>query len=458
MKKSMLRLLLFFLTIIRLVAPSLAPRADAAETCARQKVLILNSYHSGYRGSDDIAKGFRDTLLKSLPRTEIQIEYLDSKNYSGSAFDAKIIDLLRFKYERRHFDLILSTDDYAFDILEKEREGIFGATPVVFCGTNSFDPARLKGKRDITGIDERPSFKETLELIFRLHPNTKKIIAISDTSVTGRLNEEEFRKAAAEFSTKARYSYLAGLRLDQLVAGVKKADPDSVIVYFASFVEDNTGEHISSNDALRIVSTASPVPIYGGWEFSLGNGIVGGRLINLREHGAAAAVMAASILKGAAVATTPSIAPSPNKYMFDYKEMQRFRIPESRLPKGSTLINKPPNPLWSRRVEILAAISIILLFALIDNLFKLVHSRRTIKTHRDDLIERNLELEEALSKIKVLEGIIPVCMYCKQVKNDKQSWQQMESYISQHSEAQFSHGICPACFEERFGDTPIKKT
>ncbi len=456
MKKSTLRLLLFFLTIIPLLTPSGATLA-AAEIKPRQKVLILNSYHSGYRGSDDIAKGFRETLLKSLPQTEIQMEYLDSKNYSGSAFDAKIIDLLRFKYERRHFDLILSTDDYAFDVLEKHRESIFGATPVVFCGTNSFDPSRLKGKRDIIGIDERPSFKDTLDLIFRLHPKTKEVIAISDKSVTGRLNEEEFREAAAKLSDKARYTYLAGLHMDELIARVKKVEPDSVMVYFASFVEDSNGERLSSNDALRRVSDASPVPIYGGWEFSLGNGIVGGRLINLREHGAAAAVMAVSILKGTAVATTPSIAPSPNKYMFDYKEMKRFRIPESRLPKGSTLINKPPNLLWSHRVEILATISVILLFALIDNLFKLVHSRRTIKKHRDDLIERNLELEEALSKIKVLEGIIPVCMYCKQVKNDEQSWQQMESYISQHSEAQFSHGICPACFEERFGDGTTKK-
>lgn len=457
MKKSALRRLLLFLTIIALLAPSGATRADAAEIKARQKVLILNSYHSGYRGSDDIVKGFRETLLKALPQTEILIEYLDSKNYSGSAFDAKIIDLLTFKYQKRHFDLIFSTDDYAFDVLEKQRENIFGSTPVVFCGTNSFDPSRLKGKHGIVGIDERPSFKDTLDLIFKLHPKATEVIAISDQSVTGRLNEEEFRKAAAQLSTRARFSYVAGLRLDLLLERVKKVRPDSVIVYFASFVEDKNGERVSTNDALKLVSAASPVPVYGGWEFSLGNGIVGGRLINLREHGSAAATMAANILKGAAIDTMPTVLPSPNKEMFDYNEMRRFRIPESRLPKGSILINKPPNLLWSHRVEILATISIILLFALIDNLFKLVHSRRTIKRHRDDLIERNAELEEALSKIKMLEGIIPVCMYCKKVQNDEQSWQQMESYISQHSEAQFSHGICPACFEEKFGEAPVKK-
>ncbi|QXE91231.1 hypothetical protein KP001_01430 [Geomonas subterranea] len=72
-------------------------------------------------------------------------------------------------------------------------------------------------------------------------------------------------------------------------------------------------------------------------------------------------------------------------------------------------------------------------------------------------MQRNHELEQALSKVsKVLEGIIPVCMYCKKVRKDEKSWQQMESYISQHTEAQFSHGICPSCFDDNFSDKRAK--
>lgn len=55
-------------------------------------------------------------------------------------------------------------------------------------------------------------------------------------------------------------------------------------------------------------------------------------------------------------------------------------------------------------------------------------------------------LRETQARVKHLEGIIPICMYCKKIRDDKASWQQMEQYISDHSEALFSHSICPECY------------
>jgi phosphoserine phosphatase RsbU/P len=62
------------------------------------------------------------------------------------------------------------------------------------------------------------------------------------------------------------------------------------------------------------------------------------------------------------------------------------------------------------------------------------------------LAERVRELEEALSRVKMLQGLLPICSYCKKIRNDRNYWQQVEGYISDHSEAQFSHGICPDCY------------
>jgi PAS domain S-box-containing protein len=72
-----------------------------------------------------------------------------------------------------------------------------------------------------------------------------------------------------------------------------------------------------------------------------------------------------------------------------------------------------------------------------------------------DITERNLlehelsskvsELETVLAKVKQLEGILPICMYCKKIRKDTRSWQQLETYISEHSEALFSHSVCPEC-------------
>jgi len=63
------------------------------------------------------------------------------------------------------------------------------------------------------------------------------------------------------------------------------------------------------------------------------------------------------------------------------------------------------------------------------------------------LTERFLELEDALKRLKQLQGLLPICSYCKKIRNDRNYWEQVDAYITSHSEAQFSHGVCPDCFE-----------
>ena len=64
-----------------------------------------------------------------------------------------------------------------------------------------------------------------------------------------------------------------------------------------------------------------------------------------------------------------------------------------------------------------------------------------------DLAQRVAELQEALANVKRLSGLLPMCAYCKRIRDDGDYWQQLESYLSDHSEAEFSHGICPPCVE-----------
>ena len=67
-----------------------------------------------------------------------------------------------------------------------------------------------------------------------------------------------------------------------------------------------------------------------------------------------------------------------------------------------------------------------------------------------DLSRKNRELAEAQSKIKILGGIVPICMHCKKIRDDQGYWRQLEKYISEHSEAQFSHGICDQCLRDHY--------
>jgi len=64
------------------------------------------------------------------------------------------------------------------------------------------------------------------------------------------------------------------------------------------------------------------------------------------------------------------------------------------------------------------------------------------------LTERVAELGEALLSVKQLGGLLPICSYCKKIRDDQNYWEQVESYVGKHSEAKFSHSICPQCYED----------
>jgi DNA-binding response OmpR family regulator len=66
------------------------------------------------------------------------------------------------------------------------------------------------------------------------------------------------------------------------------------------------------------------------------------------------------------------------------------------------------------------------------------------------LASRVAQLQEALSRVNQLQGLLPICSYCKRIRDDHDYWQQVETYMSEHSQATFTHGICPECYEKFF--------
>lgn len=75
---------------------------------------------------------------------------------------------------------------------------------------------------------------------------------------------------------------------------------------------------------------------------------------------------------------------------------------------------------------------------------------------QENLAQRIKELEDALHQVRQLQGMLPICSYCKKVRNDENYWQQVEDYVSDHSEAIFSHSICPAC-DKKYMKPQLKK-
>ena len=67
---------------------------------------------------------------------------------------------------------------------------------------------------------------------------------------------------------------------------------------------------------------------------------------------------------------------------------------------------------------------------------------------RNLLMARVKELEQAFAQVKMLQGLLPICCYCKKIRDDRNYWQEVESYVSSHARVEFSHGVCPECYEK----------
>ena len=75
-----------------------------------------------------------------------------------------------------------------------------------------------------------------------------------------------------------------------------------------------------------------------------------------------------------------------------------------------------------------------------------------VLTLQERLAQRVEELQQALANVKQLSGLLPICSYCKRVRGDEDYWQQVETYIADRTDAEFSHGVCPNCFEKMRAD------
>jgi CheY-like chemotaxis protein len=89
----------------------------------------------------------------------------------------------------------------------------------------------------------------------------------------------------------------------------------------------------------------------------------------------------------------------------------------------------------------------------LTNARKLIQHRNRELARKNDALEKmNAELQSALARIKTLEGILPICSYCNKIRDENGIWKQLETYISNHSSAEFSHGICPTCIQRYHPD------
>lgn len=313
--------------------------AALAET-EKRNVLYLNSYQNGYKWSDDILEGLRNSFAKSGLNIDLHIEYMDTKRFKDSDFMEILHSYYVFKYQKYKFSAIVVSDNNALNFMLRYRETFFPGVPVIFCGINDFRPELIEGFDDYCGVLENPDIKDNIDLALKINPKLDKVVVVGDQSVTSRAIREQIRKVEPLFKGLLEFESWNDMPLVDLLARSRTMTKNEILL-FTPFYKGVHGELLSSEEVLNIIYQNSPVMIYSVWEFLLGHGIVGGKLLSGTDQGRKAAEMALHVLKTGKMPEQRVIKATNEYYMFDYNVLERFNINSDLLPEDSVIINEP---------------------------------------------------------------------------------------------------------------------
>lgn len=375
---NMRKFFLFFFCFIIL------PRCFSAEISRDlgRKVLVLNSYHSGYDWSDSILESIGAEFKKSSGDTALAVEYMDMRYSNAEDVYPVLYELYKLKFADVKFEAIISCDDYALEFLLEYRDRLFKDVPIVFCGVNAFKEHKIAGQKQITGITEDLDIYRNFDMIIRLFPDVKNIVVVCEK--TNPIAYSEIVSAFPKYQDRLGFTVFKDVTFEELGRGLRKIGDDSVIL-FIGFSTDVTGNYIPLEKSYRRIVDNTDRPIFCLWRSLIKYGFLGGVVCDSRLQGEIAAKRAIEILSGESADDMAIIKEGFNQPIFDYNSVKRFKIPFSKLPPGSILLNEPESfyYLYKSYIWFVSCVVIVLSISIFFLLFNILRRMSAEKALRE---------------------------------------------------------------------------
>ncbi len=360
-------------------------QANAERTENKKAILYLNSYHKGYHWSDEITQGIEDQINQTP--YDLYIEYLDTKRQYSDSYKQELLEVIKLKYHRLNYDIVITSDDNAFNFYLDNRS-LFKDVPMVFCGVNYLKKEQLNQFHQMTGIAETGEIKQNIQLIQELHPQVQRVLVIGDDTPSGRSVQAEVRRIQRQLThSTLKLDLLYDVDMQSLWDTLQTLKQNTVVLY-TFFARDNQGEFAEFDEMAANIMRYSNVPVYSAWDFNFGRGIVGGYITSGYMQGQYAAQKALQILDGRPVDEIPVTYKSPQTLIFDYGAVQRNDIHLKRCSSPYELVNEPKSFWYVYRVEILfgLALAVAILvsyFALLVGLVRLRRLKRKLVSDQE---------------------------------------------------------------------------
>ena len=369
----------------------------------QKEVLLVHSYDKSYKWSDDISKAIESTFeaYKNVTLTTI---YMDTKRVATPVYFKRLYELYKEQFKERKFDLIIASDNHALEFLNQHLDELFPNTPLLFCAINNFDMSLVSNIERVTGVIEQVDLEKNFQLIRRLHPKLERLVIINDYSVTGLQMKKELEPYIKKYSQYFQIEYLGNINMEEIKQKVSQEKGETVLLFVLLF-KDKTGKFFTYKESLKDIKQISAVPIYGLWDFYLGNGVIGGFVTSAKGQGEAVASMALEyLIKNRPIEDIPILQKSPNEYIFDYNELKRFKMNIEPHVGEYKMINEPITIYKEHRNFVMLTILTILVLFIIVLIMRANIQRRK-------LVEK--DLSNRIKFDKVLLDTLPNPIYYK---------------------------------------------
>jgi len=306
-----------------------------------KKVLFISSYHPGFptffQQVKGITSGFEGESIL------LDIEFMDSKRFPDRENLDNFYRSLSTKLSRiEPYDALITGDDNALSFALAHQQELFPDLPIVFMGVNNVNLAlEQNANHNITGVIEAVSMKETLELMTRSHPRAKRVFALVDATPSGQGDLATFYQYKDTFTPVILSEIsLSDLTFDEFATQLRSLGDEDIVLLLSAYRDKNENS-LLFQESLQLIKENLSRPLYHLWIHGIGDGILGGEVISHYEQGEAAAEIAREVLSGKPIVDITVTNESPNSYIFDYRELQRFGLNIPDLPEGSVILNEP---------------------------------------------------------------------------------------------------------------------
>ena len=255
-----------------------------------------------------------------------------------------IVDFIRYTFaERPKPDLIVTVAGPAAVFARKYRAQLFPDTPLLFAAVDErwLRDAPL-GEND-TAVAVVNDFPGLVDDILQLLPETKQVFMVMGSGQIGKFWRQELEESFRRFHDRLTFVWSDDLSFSDLL--LRSASlPDDSAIFYLTFGTDAAGAAYADERVMADLHAAANAPLFAKQSVYLGTGVVGGRLMSIDDFIRRTADATIEILSGAPRVEVPP--QSPNQPLFDWRELERWGIPESRLPPGSVVRYRGPS-LWS---------------------------------------------------------------------------------------------------------------